>query len=225
MKRRISLYQWGVLIRPQRHHIRLYGVFVLLVYSFTYLGCLRPGSSGSPGGSDSPGYLSPDHPHPGSATLLSPRIIQPDYIPRQSGQARILVTAPLVADISTLQWEMKRRLSLYQWGVLIRPQRHHIRLYGVFVLLVYSFTYLGCLRPGSSGSPGGSDSPGYLSPDHPHRESATLIYIYIYFFFYLQMHCVTNFKIYNSVASGHVTTCWWLLIRSLITKGFTTYKS
>ena len=92
MKRCLSLYQWGVLIRPQRHHIRLYGVFVLLVYSFTYPGCLRPGSSGSPGGSDSPGYLSPDHPHPGSATLLSPRIIQPDYIPRQSAQARILAT-------------------------------------------------------------------------------------------------------------------------------------
>ena len=53
-------------------------------------GCLRPGSSGSPGGSDSPGYLSPDHPHPGSATLLSPRII--DSIPRQSAQARILAT-------------------------------------------------------------------------------------------------------------------------------------
>ena len=37
-----------------------------------------------------------------------------------------------VADIRTLHWEMKRRLSLYQWGVLIRPKRHHIRLYGVF---------------------------------------------------------------------------------------------
>ena len=50
--------------------------FVLLVYAFTFPGCLRPGSSGSSGGSDSPGYLSPDHPHPGSATLLSPRINQ-----------------------------------------------------------------------------------------------------------------------------------------------------
>ena len=45
-------------------------VCLLLVDSFTYPGCLRPGSSGSPAGSDSPGYLSPDHPHPGSATQL-----------------------------------------------------------------------------------------------------------------------------------------------------------
>ena len=52
---------------PQRHHVRLYGVRTSR-YSFTFHGCLRPGSSGSPGGSDSPGYLSPDHPHPGSAT-------------------------------------------------------------------------------------------------------------------------------------------------------------
>ena len=50
-------------------------VCLLLVDSFTYPGCLRPVSSGSPGGSDSPGCLSPDHPHPGSATLISPRII------------------------------------------------------------------------------------------------------------------------------------------------------
>ena len=78
-----------MLIRPQRHHIRLYGVRTSR-YSFTFPGCLQPGSSGSPGGSDSPGYLSPDQPHPGSATLLSPRII--DSIPRQSAQARILAT-------------------------------------------------------------------------------------------------------------------------------------
>ena len=42
---------------------------------FTYPGCLWSGSSGSPSGSDSLGYLSPDHPHPRSATLFSPRII------------------------------------------------------------------------------------------------------------------------------------------------------
>ena len=39
----------------------------------------------------------------GTATLLSPRIFQPDSIPyRESAQAVILVTAPLVADTSTL---------------------------------------------------------------------------------------------------------------------------
>ena len=27
---------------------------------------------------------------------------------------------------------MKRRQSLYQWGALIEPQRHHIWIYGVF---------------------------------------------------------------------------------------------
>ena len=64
-------------------------VSVLLVYSFTYPGCLRPGSSGSPGGSDSPGYLSPDHP-PGIRHTPLPYNHQPDYIPRQSAQARIL---------------------------------------------------------------------------------------------------------------------------------------
>ena len=46
-------------------------VCLLLVALFTYPVCLWSGSSGSPGGSDSPGYLSPDHPHPRSATLLS----------------------------------------------------------------------------------------------------------------------------------------------------------
>ena len=46
------------------------------------------------------------------------------------------------------------------------------------LLLVALFTYPGCLWSGSSGSPSGSDSPGYLSPDHPHPRSATYIYIY-----------------------------------------------
>ena len=46
-------------------------VCLLLVALFTYPGCLWSGSSGSPSGSDSPGYLSPDHPHPRSATPLS----------------------------------------------------------------------------------------------------------------------------------------------------------
>ena len=50
----------------------------------------------------------------------------------------------------------------------------------VCLLLVDSFTYPGCLRPGSSGSPGGSDNPGYLSPDHPHPGSATHTYIHTY---------------------------------------------
>ena len=48
-------------------------VCLLLVALFTYPGCLWSGSSGSPSGSDSPGYLSPDHPHPRSATHPSPR--------------------------------------------------------------------------------------------------------------------------------------------------------
>ena len=43
----------------------------------------------------------------------------------------------------------------------------------VCLLLVALFTYPGCLWSGSSGSPSGSDSPGYLSPDHPHPRSAT----------------------------------------------------
>ena len=52
MKRRLSLYQWGVPIRPQRHHIWIYGVFST--------SRLFSGDSGT-------------------ATLLSPRIFQPDY--------------------------------------------------------------------------------------------------------------------------------------------------
>ena len=108
MKRCLSLYQWGMLIRPQRHHIWIYAVF------------------------STSRLFSVDS---GTATLLSPRIFQPDSIPyRGSAQAVILAQAPLVADTSTLYWYVKRRLSLYQWGVLIRPQRHHIWIivYGVF---------------------------------------------------------------------------------------------
>ena len=74
-------------------------VCLLLVDLFTYPGCLWSGSSGSPSGSDSPGYLSPDHPHPRSATLLSPRIISQILYRDSSTQARILVTAPIVVYI------------------------------------------------------------------------------------------------------------------------------
>ena len=44
----------------------------------------------------------------------------------------------------------------------------------VCLLLVALFTYPACLWSGSSDSPSGSDSPGYLSPDHPHPRSVTL---------------------------------------------------
>ena len=50
----------------------------------------------------------------------------------------------------------------------------------VCLLLVALFTYPGCLWSGSSGSPSDSDSPGYLSPDHPHPRSATHTYIHTY---------------------------------------------
>ena len=83
------------------HNHFTYMVCLLLVALFTYPGCLWSGSSGSPSGSDSPGYLLPDHPHPRSATLLSPRIISQIIYRDSSTQARILVTAPLVAGTSS----------------------------------------------------------------------------------------------------------------------------
>ena len=67
-------------------------VCLLLVESFTYPGCLRPGSSGSPGGSDSTGYLSPDHPHPGSATYVD----VPVYV-----DVFVSVDVPVSVDVSS----------------------------------------------------------------------------------------------------------------------------
>ena len=96
---------------------------------------------------------------------------QPDSTPRQSAQARILAHTKCSGYKHSTPIDEKAPVPLSARGAYNHSNGPYQTIWCAYFSFIHSLTP-GVGGPGSSGSPGGSDSLGYLSPDHPHPGSA-----------------------------------------------------